>query len=1287
MDEDDKIAPGSAWGWRRRAIVAAIIFCALLLIFHRPVLLALGREVVLHYAAKENLKANLRLEGSVFTNLTIRNLHLAPTGPSAIEAVDVDLARADYSLLGLMRHGLSHFLENVELRSARIVLSPSNAPPPAPKKPPKPALPSIFPERIRIADATLIVRDKPHDLLIEHVDLDLNPRTAGELKIDKLQLSGGQGWSHLSAQTSYANKNLVLQNLVLNDQDRIRLLQIDASKIDAKRLAIQFEAALGEGTISSLVRLNETASSLNANIHFVADKIAADAFNKYTALPEGFVGGDVEELTGDLNGALDSPRTWNGKLSARVNDFHEGGFALDRCVFEMTARDGTANLELAEIARGKNELHLRGSAILPAQINELSRGPANLEVAAAVPDLKEATVGLPQQLTGSAQVNGKIDINNGELQAKLNVSGENVGFEDGQIEKVSLNVSASKTLSKSIWFAGLQSNISLDISKIAYRDYAVDSVRGSLTARGDLVKIEQLNVQRKENQLIARGEYKLPNDFRDVAKQPAKIDISFNAPELGDFWAAESPDKVTGPLQMSGQLEWKNGAGNGRLSIFGANVRVRDLVLNLVNAQCAIANNVVYVNDFTASLNEQDFANGNGIIDLRAPYRYRGKFLANIADLSKLNPLLRAFGNQNELAGSASIDWQGSGEAAKFHNTGKLVCLLNQGRYGQLQSLQANINVAYSPEGLDVPTIFLRSDTMDFQAIVQAKGDSLEITKIQLDQGQAKYASGYVSIPFVWKNLGTSAPVLPPNGKVTATFQSENIDIKKLFENFAAKPAASGVVNVKLDAQGMLADLNARLDIEAHDLRSELLPKLEPASFNLTAEAGHDQLTIAGKLQQTKIQPLELTASLPFNIPKIARKGKLADDTPVKGKLVLPRSSVNFVRQFVPALQELDGDLGLDVDVGGTIAQPVFNGTGDMTINVARATNTTFPALQNFKARLSFARNALNIDRFGGELSGGHFTLTGGVKFPSLTNANLDLHLKADSVLVARNDELTARTDADIRVAGPLTSATVSGTIAMTNSQFLKNLDLIPIGLPGRPAPEPPASRPQFSIPQPPLRDWKFNVSIKTKDPIRLRGSLASGGVVSDLHLGGNGLRPGLQGLVRLENVEATLPFSRLQVNYGFLYFDPSDPLNPKLELHGTSVLQDYTIHVYVYGTSLAPEVVFSSEPPLPQEDIISLLSTGTTRQQLTGSNNVLAGRAATLLVQQLYRKIFKKGEPTQSNSVFNRFSLDVGTVDSRTGQQQATARFKINDQFVLVGDVGVGGEYRGMVKYLIRFR
>jgi len=1298
-DDEQKVYQART-GWRRRAVVALGIFCALLLIFHRPLLLSLGHRIALHYAARENLKLNFRLEGNIFTNLSVRNLHLVPTGRSAVESIDLDLARVDYSLFGLIRHGMSQFLHNVDVRSARVILNPRNAPEeihPRQKPAGKPELPTVFPERLRISDATLIVRDSPRDLVIEHVDLDLNPRQPGQLRIEKMQLPTAQSWSKISAQTSYANRDLVLRDLILNDQDRIHLFNIDASRIGAKQLSITFEAAIGGGTISGGAAFTEKASSLNAKIRLAADKVAADSFNKYLGLPEGFIRGDVEHFVMDLAGVLDAPRTWNGTISAQLNDLSASQTGFDRGVLNVVAHDGTARLQSADIVQGKNEFHAQGSAELPDKMSGFGRSSAHLEVAAKAPDLSQVSALAGEKPSGSADLNGKIDIVDARLEANLDVSGDSIGFSDGTIGKLRANVKASKimthtaadtaaTTAKRPWFADLNSNVSFEASQLHFRDYALDSVTGTLTGVNDTLKIEQLDIGRKENKLAITGRYNLPEDLRKLRSQPAQLNVSLSANELGDYWAAESPDKVSGPLQVTGQLESKAGLVNGQLSIFGAGIKTRDLIFKQLSAQCTVVNNTIYLNDLTASLNEQDFVSANGIVDLRAPYHYTGKLSANVEDLSRLKPMLRASGNENELAGSLVIDWEGTGDAIKFKNSGKLKLALNNGRYANLESLQATVDATYSPDGLDVPTVFLRSDRMDFQAIVQAKGDTLEITKIQLDQGQAKYASGYISIPFVWKNLGSDVPVVPSTGKVIANFQSENVDIKKLFEDIGVKSAAAGTLNVKLEAGGTISDLDARLDVEMRDLRSEKFPSLEPATFNLTAQSQHNQLTVSGKLQQAKIQPMEMMATLPLDVPKIVWEQKLPDDTPVQGKIQLPRSSVNFVRQLIPSVQQVDGDTALDVDLSGTVGRPVFKGQADITLNVARTNDPTLPALQNFKARLAFVNDALSIEQFTGELSGGHFTLSGRITFPKLTTANLDLRFKADSALVARNDTLTVRTDADIRFAGPINSVSVTGNVAITTSQFLKNVDLIPIGLPGRPAPEPPSSHPQLSFPTPPLRDWKFDVAIKTKDPVLIRGNLATGGATADLHFIGTGLHPGLKGQVRLQNVEATLPFSRLQIAYGFLYFDPSDSLNPKIDLHGTSVIRDYTIHVYIYGTSLAPEAVFNSEPPLPQEEIISLLATGTTREELTGNNNVLAGRAAMLLVQQLYRKIFKKGQATQSNSVFNRLDIDVGTVDPRTGQQQATARFKINDQFVVVGDLGVGGGYRGMLKYLIRF-
>src|SRR5207249_10318019 len=271
-------------------------------------------------------------------------------------------------------------------------------------------------------------------------------------------------------------------------------------------------------------------------------------------------------------------------------------------------------------------------------------------------------------------------------------------------------------------------------------------------------------------------------------------------------------------------------------------------------------------------------------------------------NLSTLQPVLRTFGNQNELAGSLTLDWEGGGQGmtasqpsysqstpnafgvAPWKNSGKLKLVLEKGRYGNLQSLQANVDASYSPEGLDIPIMFFASSNMDFHAIAQAKGDTLEIDKIQLDQGRARFASGYVSIPFVWRNLGTKSAVIPSSGKVSATFQSENLDLKKLFDDLGVKAMTSGIVNARVEAQGTIADLNARLDVQARDLRNEQWPKMEPATFELSAQTAKNQLTASGKLQQARVQPVEINASMPFDVPKIVRARKLPDDTPITAK-------------------------------------------------------------------------------------------------------------------------------------------------------------------------------------------------------------------------------------------------------------------------------------------------------------------------------------------------------------------------------------------------------------------
>ncbi|HEY0369879.1 MAG TPA: translocation/assembly module TamB domain-containing protein [Chthoniobacterales bacterium] len=1293
MDETGTTSVPGLRTWLKRIGLALLALVLILAAFHRPILHGVGRALAIHFAAKENLKLDCRIEGSVFTNIVIRNLRIVPTGPTSIESVDADYIRADYSLLGYMRNGMAELLKNIELRNVNAVLDPSKAPVvPKPPRPDQPmSVPALFPDRIVISNVNVLVRaaSAVQDVVLEDFNLALDPNTPGELRIRKLQLPSIAAWTNIAAQTSYTNRNLVLRGLALGQQDQIRLLGVDASHIDEKKLNLTIDSTIAGGTTTGSIALNQKAKSIDINARFLAQSISLESLGLYLGLKEGALSGTLDRAEIAWSGALDTPRSWDGTISAQLRDVKRDTTQLDRVNLQLTANGAVAHITTAELTQGANTIRLTGEANLPDDTREFGRAPASFVLSGSLPDLH--SLGVP--VSGAATIDGRVDIRDATLHAALRINGDSIATNAASLDDFTALVTATKKMAPpnaaKVYYADAQSSITIDAKNVRSSDYAIDSLHGVITTADDLVNIEQLVASRGTNNVTLHGTYRLPVDFGKAQLQPADVQLAVNAPELAQFWWNDSPNKLSGPLEMDGSISANNGFADGVINLSSSNLRARNLVVPQLSAQVAIARNVVYLNDLTADLNARDYIRANGIVSTEKPYRYSGNLAVNLADLSSLKPILAAAGNKSELAGSLVADWRGEGTAADFKNSGDLKLRLTNGRFANLNKLEANVDANYSPDELNIPIVYAASDKLMVQAVMQAKGNTLEVTKIQLDQGQAKYAAGYMSVPFTWSNLGTDQPIIPADGKVLINFQSENLDIQKLAKDLGANPPVAGMANLKIDAQGTLQDLHAALDLQLTGLRSQKLSDFTPATFGLTARIENNRLTIDGKLQQARIEPVQITANMPLDVARIAEEKKFDENTPVSAQVKMPRSQVNFVRQFVPALEQIDGTLALDVNVGGTVAKPVLSGAADAHINIARMSNASVPPVSNLNARLAFAGDTLTIQQFSGELSGGNVTVSGAIHLPKLTDPQFDLSLRANQALIARNETLTARADANIRLVGPLTSATVSGDIGITNSQFFKDIDLIPIGTPGRPppAPQPPSETASFSFPNPPLRDWKFDVAIKTKDPFKIRGNLAHGGALVDMRLTGTGLQPKLDGSVRLQNVEATLPFSRLEIQQGFVYFNPNDPMNPGLDLQGTSTIRDYTVHVYVSGTANTPEATFSSDPPLPQEDIISLLATGVTRQELLSGNNVLAGRALMLLGQQLYRKIFKKGQPTKENPFFENLQLDVGNVDPRTGQQTATARYRVNEKWQVLATIGLQGEFQGQVRYLIRFR
>jgi hypothetical protein len=313
-------------------------------------------------AAKENLKLDFRLEGSVLGGITIRNLHISPLKPEApVESGDANYIRAEYDLFSLLGNK-TDLIELIEVRDAHFVIKPQPAVKPSPP-PKKTSLPGMFPQRVRIERVSVTVRNKPSDLVLEDFNLDLNPRAPGAWTVAKLQLPSGQNWSGVTGKTSYTDRNLFFRDIALGERTKIPFVNLDASNIRAHTLGFKIDVAIDEASLDAQGKLMEEARSLRVQAEAAVHNLSLASLQQFGV--EGMAG-KVENVRFDFSGLLRSPKTWASSGTALISDLQSNGVTLDRINAQFSVHDGVATIQPVEIARSGGVLQARGNVELPA---------------------------------------------------------------------------------------------------------------------------------------------------------------------------------------------------------------------------------------------------------------------------------------------------------------------------------------------------------------------------------------------------------------------------------------------------------------------------------------------------------------------------------------------------------------------------------------------------------------------------------------------------------------------------------------------------------------------------------------------------------------------------------------------------------------------------------------------------------------------------------------------------------------------------------------------------------
>ena len=682
-------------------------------------------------------------------------------------------------------------------------------------------------------------------------------------------------------------------------------------------------------------------------------------------------------------------------------------------------------------------------------------------------------------------------------------------------------------------------------------------------------------------------------------------------------------------------------------------------------------------------------AKGRAALD--DPMAYRGEVHANFPSLGKLEALLATVGHPAKLGGALTLDWSGDGHISDTTHRGKVKLAGKNLRHDALLLNEVRLGAAYSPTEFDTDEFLVVADKAKLGAHIHWSDARLTLTELSLAMAGEQVVKGEASIAL---NPANPEHMFPLDQPLSAQLACKNADIAQLLTSAGMPGAAAGKISFDLTAGGTLSKPDVKLTVAARSMQSPKAASLAPADLDATVWVRDSRVTLDAVGRQRDIQPFTVSASLPLDFGKLRERPELARESPIEAVLKLPASSLAIISRFVPAIARMDGTAAANVEVHGTVAKPIVSGEVILATKSVRFASPSLPPVSNFRSKLIFHDSAITLRDTHGEIGGGKFNVEGSVNLAAPAQPAFDLRLRSDKVLVLRDESITVRADADVTVRGPLNSATAAGTVFVTQSRFLKDVDILPLTLPGKLKPQVKsvAAPVRVSFPNPPLRDWKFDIAIKTRenDPFLVRGNLAKGSSALDLRLGGTGLNPFLTGQVQIDSFSAVLPVSKLEVKRGFITFSEDDPFQPQLDIQSESRIGKTTVHATISGSARAPRLDLESEPPLPQKDIISLLATGTTSGEIGSNASVLASKAALLTVKRWYRKTFKKGgyEPAVDEPSFiNRFDVDIGNVDPKTGRPEVDASVRFTDNLFFLGEIDVRGQFTGKMKYLLRFR
>ena len=347
------------------------------------------------------------------------------------------------------------------------------------------------------------------------------------------------------------------------------------------------------------------------------------------------------------------------------------------------------------------------------------------------------------------------------------------------------------------------------------------------------------------------------------------------------------------------------------------------------------------------------------------------------------------------------------------------------------------------------------------------------------------------------------------------------------------------------------------------------------------------------------------------------------------------------------------GGAYLVANVRGTLAEPSIDGVVEITDGEIRVPEPRV-LVSDLNGALVFQGTTMRTVDVAGTANGGPIQLDGDIRFPRLRPEGT-LALLGSAIPMVLPPGVRTELDADLLLTLASEDAELSGNVTILRGDYREPVNTAG----GLRALMESRSDVELLDPEPSVLDTlRLNVQVRTEEELVVNNNYGAGTLAANTRLVGTADRPGVTGRATFgDGGQLFLGGNIFEIETGTIDFVDPDGITPELDISARTRVGTHEITITLEGTAETLTTTLQSNSGLPESDIVSLLLTGRTLDEVGSAPGAVARDQALGLV---------------SGEVLGAAGRSVGldTVRLDRGTTQGDVRF---DSSLVAGETNPG--------------